>query len=177
LIGIRRKSSGNRSGVHLHHISVHDSKFWQQYYAAKVFEKQVRGDLCGSLQTAGARTIWRKKNILDFPGGVLCVHTTGTAGQAPPLRRMLGGIWLKMFCHLRGAVGSVGASEHGSPSARRRSTKAASIPAAVGFRTTWPRATAVGAQNHAPSPLHKNKLRSIRDDHHDAEVYPEIGVE
>jgi hypothetical protein len=48
LIGIQRKSPGNLSGARLHHISVHESKFWQKYYAAKVFEKPVRGDLCGS---------------------------------------------------------------------------------------------------------------------------------
>jgi hypothetical protein len=48
LIGIQRKSTGNMSGARWHHTSVHESNFWQKYYATKVFEKAVRGDLCGS---------------------------------------------------------------------------------------------------------------------------------
>jgi hypothetical protein len=48
-IRIRRKSLGNPSGVRFNHIPVHESKFWQKYCAAKVFQKPVRGDLCGSL--------------------------------------------------------------------------------------------------------------------------------
>jgi hypothetical protein len=54
---MHHKSPGNLSGVHLHHNSVHESKFWQKYFAAKVFEKPVRGDLCGSLQGQVSRHI------------------------------------------------------------------------------------------------------------------------
>jgi hypothetical protein len=41
-IGIQCKSPGKPSGVHLHHISVLESKFWQNYCAANVFEKPMR---------------------------------------------------------------------------------------------------------------------------------------
>jgi hypothetical protein len=54
------KSSGNPSGGRFHHVSVHESKFWQKYCAAKVFETPVRGDLCGSSHTwpRGAPPKW-----------------------------------------------------------------------------------------------------------------------